>query len=407
MDAAERFLCLASYEKGHDFLGQCAEMGVKVTLLTLDKSRGAAWPRECLEELATMPAGLTREQILNTVSWMARGRRFDRVIALHEADLETAAQIREHFRVPGMGATTAGCYRDKLAQRVIASAFGCPVLEFCRVLNYDELRDFMARVPAPWMLRPRMDASSAALRRIEDSEHLWRTLEVLGDAQSHYILERIVAGDLFHVDSIVSDCEVKFSAVHRSAARPAGSMQGTEIYTAITVDKESREGKELAAVNRNLAPAFGMVRGITHAEFLRSRADGGFYFLEIGARVGGGFAAESIAQVVEVATGVNLWREWARLEVGDLRRRKYAPPDSIDGYAGSVVCASPRVRRDLASVVDTMRDPAIVSRFHKEYQSGLIVRAASPDRVKNLIDSYSDEFGSEIAAPAGQEPERV
>ena len=106
-----------------------------------------SWPRECLEELATMPAGLNREQILNTVSWMARGRRFDRVVALHERDLETAAQIREHMRVPGMGTTTAGCYRDKLAQRVIASAFGYQVPEFCRVLNYDELRDYMARVP--------------------------------------------------------------------------------------------------------------------------------------------------------------------------------------------------------------------------------------------------------------------
>ena len=36
--------------------------------------------------MATMPADLTREQILNTVSWMARGRRFDRVVALDEFD---------------------------------------------------------------------------------------------------------------------------------------------------------------------------------------------------------------------------------------------------------------------------------------------------------------------------------
>lgn len=157
MDAFERFLCLASYPTGHDFLRQCADMGINVTLLTL-KYRDADWPRECLEELTSMPPGLNREQILNTVSWMARSRRFDRVIALHEGDLETAAQIREHMRVPGMGTTTAGYYRDLLAQRVIARAFGYPVLESCRVLNYDELRDFVARVPRPWLLRPRSDA---------------------------------------------------------------------------------------------------------------------------------------------------------------------------------------------------------------------------------------------------------
>ena len=40
MDAStERFLCVASYEKGHDFMRQCAEMGVRPTLLTLEGLR--------------------------------------------------------------------------------------------------------------------------------------------------------------------------------------------------------------------------------------------------------------------------------------------------------------------------------------------------------------------------------
>ena len=38
-DTTERFLCIASYEKGQDFLHQCAQMGVRPTLLTLDKLR--------------------------------------------------------------------------------------------------------------------------------------------------------------------------------------------------------------------------------------------------------------------------------------------------------------------------------------------------------------------------------
>ena len=211
LDATERFLCIASYEKGQDFLRQCAEMGVKPTLLTLEKLRDADWPREVLEDLATMPSGLNREQILNTVSWMARGRRFDRIVALDEFDLEKAAQIREHMRIPGMGTTTAGCYRDKLAMRVIARAMGFLVPEFCRVLNYDELRDYMERVPAPWLLKPRSEASALGIRRIEEPEQLWRTLDDLGDEQSHYLLEQFVPGDIFHVDSIVSENAVSVS----------------------------------------------------------------------------------------------------------------------------------------------------------------------------------------------------
>jgi len=45
-DASQRFLCIASYEKGQDFMRQCADMGVKLTLLTLEKHRDAQWPRE-------------------------------------------------------------------------------------------------------------------------------------------------------------------------------------------------------------------------------------------------------------------------------------------------------------------------------------------------------------------------
>lgn len=408
MDAVERFLCLASYETGHDFLRQCSEMGIKITLLTLDESRNAAWPRDCLEELACMPAGLNREQILNTVSWMARGRRFDRVIALDETDLETAAQIREHFRVPGMGTTTAGCYRDKLAQRIIASAFGCPVLEFCRILNYDELRDFMAGVPTPWLLRPRIDAPHGALRRIEDGEQLWRTLDAMGDAQSHYILERIIPGDVFCVDSIVSECEVRFSAVHRSALQPLAPMQGSAIYTACTVDREVRDARELTAVNRTIAPSFGMVRGITHAEFLRSRTNGSFYFLGIGACIGGGNGGESIGQVVEAASSVNLWREWAKLEVGDLRRWAYSAPADSNGYAGSIVCTAPGGPTDIFnsidSVVQSASDPAIVTRIRKEAYAGLIVRAASPERVQSLLDRYAAHFENAISSARRDSP---
>ena len=141
---------------------------------------------------------------------MARGRRYDRIVALDEFDLEKAAQIREHMRIPGMGTTTAGCYRDKLAMRVIARAMGFLVPEFCRVLNYDELRAYMAAVPAPWLLKPRSEASALGIRKIQEPEQLWRALDELGDRQSHFLIEEFVPGDIFHVDSIVNEHEVVF-----------------------------------------------------------------------------------------------------------------------------------------------------------------------------------------------------
>jgi biotin carboxylase len=389
-DATERFLCIASYEKGQDFLRQCAEMGVKPTLLTLEKLREADWPRESLEELVTMPSGLTREQILNTVSWMARGRRFDRIVALDEFDLENAAEIREHMRVPGMGTTTAGCYRDKLAMRVIARAMGYLVPEFCRVLNYDELRDYMRRVPAPWLLKPRSEASALGIRRIEEPEQLWRILDDLGDEQSHYLLEQFVPGDIFHVDSIVSEGEVRFQAVHQYGRPPMQVMHEGGVFTTRTVDRQSHESRELTALNTSLAPSLGMVRGVTHAEYIRAHANGRFYFLEIAARVGGAF----IAELVETATGVNLWREWARLEIANLRSQTYDPPDYFESYAGSVLCLAQTAEPDTAG----FEAPEIVHRLKKHHHAGLIVRSGNPDRVRQLLEQYSAEFSRRFLA---------
>jgi biotin carboxylase len=397
-DGVERFLCIASYEKGQDFLRQCAEMGVKPTLLTLDKLREADWPREALEELATMPAGLSRDQVMNTVTWMSRGRRFDRIIALDEFDLEMAAEIREHMRVPGMGISASAFYRDKLAMRVKARKSGFLVPEFCRVLNYDELRNYMARVPAPWLLKPRAEASALGIRKIENPEQLWRNLDDLGDRQSHFLLEKFVPGDIFHVDSIVSEGKVVFSSVHRYGRPPMQVMHEGGVFTTRTLDRASRDAKGLTGLNADLAPSLGMKRGITHAEYIRAHGDGRYYFLEIAARVGGAF----ISDLVEVATGINLWREWARIEVAHLRKEKYVLPAVREDYAGSVLCLAQTAEPDTSD----FNAPEIVVRLKKHHHAGLIVRSAKPERVEQLLEEYSGAFARQFLAtmPAPEKP---
>jgi biotin carboxylase len=394
----ERILCISTYEKGQDFLRACAEAGVRTTLLTVDKLADANWPREALEDVVTMPENLSSEQILNTVSWIARGRRFDRVVALDEFDLEIAAEIREHWRLRGMGVSTTAFYRDKLAMRTGAREQGFHVPEFSRVVNYDELRAFMAEVPAPWLLKPRTSASALGIRKIHDSEQLWRTLDELGDRQSHFVLERFVPGDIFHLDSIVADGKVVFSTAHQYGRPPMQVMHEGGVFTTRTVDRAGSDWKQLTVLNAALAPAFGLGYGVTHAEYIKAHADGKFYFLEIAARVGGAF----ISDLVEASTGVNLWREWARLEVAQLRAEPYVLPAVRENYAGSVLCLSHTAEPD-TSAFDA---PEIVHRMKKHHHAGLIVRSDGPQRVAELLEDYSARFAQMFLAtmPAPEKP---
>jgi biotin carboxylase len=248
----------------------------------------------------------------------------------------------------------------------------------------------MERVPPPWLLKPRTEASAVGIRRIHDPEQLWRALDELGDRQSYFILEKFVPGDIFHVDSIVSEGKVVFSAVHRYGRPPIELMQGGGVFTTRTVDRESPDWRELTAFNRGIAPGLGMVRGVTHAEFIRAHEDGRYYFLEIAARVGGAF----IADLVEHATGINLWNEWARIEAANLRGEAYTLPRAFSSYAGSVLCLAQTAEPDTSA----FNAPEIVHRLKKHHHAGLIVRSDNPLRVEQLLDQYSSEFADRFLA---------
>ena len=179
-----------------------------------------------------------------------------------------------------------------------------------------------------------------------------------------------------------------FSVVHNMGARRCNLMHGGGVFTTQTVDRASLDWKELTAMNRGIAPSLGMVRGVTHAEFVRSHASGSFYFLEVSANISNSL----IPDVVKAASGIDLMREWARLEVADLRGQPYVLPEVFESYSGLVQCLS------LAGEphTDGFDDAEIIARMKKPNQAGLIVRSDRPQRVKQLLDEYSQRFTDQL-----------
>ena len=392
MTEKPRFLCISSYEKGQAFLEECASLGCQVVLLTVEKLRNGDWPRKILEDLLTMPEGLTLEQVTNTVTYLARSKRFDRIVALDEFDMETVAALREHMRIPGMGRTLTSHFRDKLVMREKASEAGFLVPEFTRVLVHKELRAWMERVPAPWVLKPRSEASAIGIKKMHSADDVWRTVEQLGDRQSYYVLERFVPGDIFHVDAIVSEGQVVFTSVSGYGKPPMTVMHEGGVFTTRILERGSDVARSLVEMNARLMPALGMVRGVTHAEYIRAKEDGQFYFLEAAMRVGGAF----IADVVEAATSVNLWREWARIEVAELHGEPYRAPQPLGFYAGSVLCLAKTAEPDTQKFFA----PEIVMRLKKHHHAGLIVRSEDAERVRALLEEFAEGFAREFLAVA-------
>jgi biotin carboxylase len=371
-------LCMSSYEKGQEFLRTCKAHGCCVLLLTLEKLRNADWPREAIDETFYIPEDLPVTDLVRAVSFMARTHPIDRIVALDEFDMESVAALREHLRLPGMGLTTMRFFRDKLAMRGRAKESGILVPEFVHVLNYDGLKNFMARVEPPWLLKPRSQASGIGMKKIEKAEELW-----------FYLLEEFVPGDVFHVDSIVSERKTLFAEPHAYGKPPLDVSHHGGIFTTRTVPRASVEAKALLKINRELIEALGLARGVTHAEFLRAHADGKFYFIEIAARVGGAY----IADVIESATGINLWREWAHLEVG-VGNETYHLPKPRHEYAGVIISLARQETPDTSAYTD----PEIVLRVPKHHHAGFVLRATKAERIADLLDSYAARFRDDFYA---------
>jgi biotin carboxylase len=383
------FLCITTYEKGQEFMRECRRQGCRVLLLTAEKLRDADWPRESLDDTFYLPSEIPIADIVQAVTHLTRTQKIDRIVALDEYDMETAATLREHLRIPGMGLTTMRYFRDKLAMRMKALDRNVRVPDFVPVLNHGDIRYYMEHVPGPWVLKPRQEASAIGIKKIHASEELWPVLDQLGDKQSSFLLERFLPGDVYHVDSVVSESEVVFANVSKYGRPPMNVAQGGGIFTTRVIPRGGEAETGLRQINRDLIAALGLVRGVAHTEFIQAHADGHFYFLECAARVGGAY----INEVVEAATGINLWREWARIEVAG-GNGSYRIPSVREEYAGVILSLARQENPDTSAY----NDPEVFLRINKHHHAGLILQSSDAARVQLLLESYSQRFAEEFLA---------
>jgi biotin carboxylase len=379
-------LCIASYHKGEEFMRECKRQGCRVLLVTSQSIADADWPRESLDGIFLVPDVEKRWQLADVIkgaSYLARTETIDRIVPLDDFDLEKAAALREHLRVPGMGDTTTRYFRDKLAMRMRAREAGISVPDFVHVLNHQRLREYMSDTPSPWLIKPRFEASATGIKKINAPDEFWPAAEKLGDRQSYYVLERYVPGDIFHVDSIVSEREVVFAVASRYGQPPLDVAHQGGVFTTATVRRGSGDEAALLELNRAVLGAMGIVRGVSHTEFIKAHEDGRFYFLETAARVGGA----NIAELVEAACGINLWTEWARIEVAG-GQRTYELPRCRKDYAGLIVSLARQEYPDTS----TYNDAEIVWRMNKRAHAGLIVMSPEQLRVEYLLHEYTERF---------------
>ena len=395
MSDSKTFLCISNYFKGNAFLTSLKKQGNRVFLVTTEQLRDKPWAVEYIDEIFFMPGqdlDWDMDLLLKGVGGLMKEHKVDAIVALDDYDVEKAAFLRENFRIPGMGQTTGRYFRDKLAMRIKAKDAGIRVPAFSSLFHNADINHFADTVDAPWVLKPRSEASAHGIIKVYDKESLWRHLDELGDNRIYYLIEQFKPGDVYHADGLQLEGKTLFITVSKYLATPMEISQGGGIFRSANIPYGSDDDKKIKKVNEAIMKAFGLKNGASHTEFIKSREDGEIYFLETASRVGGAHLAE----MVEAATDINLWAEWAKIEDAVVKNKKYELPKVAKNYAGIVLTLSKFEHPDLSSFDDS----EVCFRVPLEYHAGLIVKSPKQERIMQLLDQYAERFASELSATA-------
>jgi biotin carboxylase len=258
------------------------------------------------------------------------------------------------------------------------------------VLNEEAIREWTSRVPPPWVMKPRGQAAAIGIKKIHSPAELQKAIEGAGDLFAEYVLEHFIPGDVFHVDSIAYGRKVRFAVASRYSTPPMAVAHEGGIFATRTLHPANPLSMALLASNANVLESFGLVRGASHTEFIHARS-GEWYFLETSARVGGAY----IVDVVEAATGINLWREWAKVEIAG-EDGSYEAPVARQNCGGIVLSLARQEQPDMSAY----NDPEITVRVRKSHHAGLIVTSPDAERVEHLIEDYTRRFYTDFHASA-------
>jgi hypothetical protein len=394
-------LCICTYFKGIDFLKSAKAEGNTVLLLTHKKLEHKPWPRESVDEFFYLEDNEnnfnTYHTIIEGTAFVYRNRKIDLVVALDDFDVEKAALVREHFRIPGMGQTTARYFRDKLAMRMQAKKFNIPVPRFSSLFNEIDIQKYLDSVPGPWIIKPRSEASATGIKKVQTTQEAWDHIHSLGEKRHNFLIEAFKPGDVYHVDSLVYNNKVIFECCSQYLSTPFEVAHGGGIFRSVTVEYNSIDQEILSLINHQVIEAFGLRFSAVHTEIIKCGDE--FYFLETASRVGGAHLAE----MVEYASGINLWKEWAKIETAVGDNKPYKLPKTGKKYSGILITLSSHQHPDMS----VFNDKEVVWTMNEEYHVGLIVQSKSRKKVITLLDKYAKmvmDLGYHASAPAPEKP---
>ena len=234
-----------------------------------------------------------------------RHGRVSRVESHNEHWMMHEARLREDFNIPGPGIDQTVKIKRKSEMKRIFNACKAPVVAGELIVDHDSFDKFVKKHGLPVFAKPDIGVGAMAAYKIEnqaDIDNFWQTKPPVD-----YFIEPFIDGELMTFDGI---CDQGGEIVFCSSLR---SVNGAFDLVAYNEDLSfylvRNIPEDAAEIGRKIVKAFDIRAKFFHLEFLRRKADGRLFVLEMNCRPPGGYTVD----LMNFSADVNVYQEWANI----------------------------------------------------------------------------------------------
>ena len=256
-------------------------------------------------------------QLERAVRFVMGRANVERLEAVVEAHVMTAARVREKLGIPGTSVKTAFLCRDKPAMKEALREAGVPCAQSIGSDDRRAIRAFAEKTGFPLVVKPRDAAGASGTYRVDDARELEEALNVCGVGHAEpngrsVAVEEFIEGHEGFYDTIAINGRVVHDFVSHYYPNVLEAMRtrwiSPQFIATNRVDAASGYD-EVKAMGQKVIEALGITTSATHMEWFFGPK--GLKFSEIGCRPPGVRAWDLYAAGNEF----DIYREWANAVV--------------------------------------------------------------------------------------------
>lgn len=329
--------------------------------------------------------------VIDTAEMLIKNNKIETIIAKSECDLLRAGKLRDAFQIEGQRFSQALAFRDKVIMKSYLEKSNLRIPAYKRIKNKLDAIVFSQAQGFPLVLKPVDGAGSLNTIIIKNANQM----QTIPDAlfENNMEIEEYIAGEMYHVDGIVLNNEVKFiypSKYFHDCLR----YQNNESTGSCILEYDDPLCERLIDFTKSILTALPTPAITTfHAEIFHTPEDE-LVFCEIASRTGG----VRIREMLHHAFDVDLDQLWIQAQANALDIEKINWPTKPNTIAGWVL-VPPRegtLRKFPEDalpegIVEYQQNGVCNKRYQNPEKSSDCVASfvATGDSVKTVIDRLS------------------